>query len=95
MSGNTYRPDVNKVQKLVSKGASIILNDIEKYNSNLLKIANELQNLTNGRCQGNLYFSNGKPQKLLDLILICTMFLQFILKERKFGIYMKILRISN
>ena len=57
ISGNTNRPNVNKVQKLVSKGASIILNDIEKYNSNLLKIADELQTLTNGRCQGNLYFS--------------------------------------
>ena len=57
ISGNNNRPDVDKVQKLVSKGASIILNDIEKYNSNLLKISNELQNLTQGRCQGNLYFS--------------------------------------
>jgi hypothetical protein len=57
VSGNNYRPNVDKVQKLVSKGASIILNDIEKYNSGLLKIATELQKLTNGRCQGNLYFS--------------------------------------
>ena len=57
VTGNTNRPDVNKVQKLVSKGASIILNDIEKYNSGLLKIADELQKLTQGRCQGNLYFS--------------------------------------
>ena len=57
ITGNTNRPDVNKVQKLVSKGASIILNDIEKYNSNLLMIADELQKLTQGRCQGNLYFS--------------------------------------
>ena len=57
VTGNTNRPNVNMVQKLVSKGASIILNDIEKYNSNLLKIADELQKLTQGRCQGNLYFS--------------------------------------
>ena len=57
VTGNTNRPNVNKVQKLVSKGASIILNDIEKYNSNLLMIADELQKLTQGRCQGNLYFS--------------------------------------
>lgn len=57
ITGNTNRPDVTKVQKLVSKGASIILNDIEKYNSNLLMIADQLQKLTQGRCQGNLYFS--------------------------------------
>ena len=42
VSGNNFRPNVDKVQKLVSKGASIILNDIEKYNSGLLKIAADL-----------------------------------------------------
>ena len=57
VTGNNNRPDVNKVQRLVSKGASIILNDIEKLNSKLLQISNELQKLTQGRCQGNLYFS--------------------------------------
>ncbi len=57
ITGSNNRPDVDKVQRLVSKGASIILNDIEKYNTNLLKISNELQRLTQGRCQGNLYFS--------------------------------------
>ncbi len=57
VTGSNNRPDVNKVQGLVSKGASIILNDIEKYNSKLLKISDKLQKITNGRCQGNLYFS--------------------------------------
>jgi len=56
-NGQNYRPDVNKVQDLVSRGASIILNDIQKHNLNLLKFADDLQKLTNGRCQGNLYFS--------------------------------------
>ena len=57
ITGSNNRPDVDKVQRLVSKGASIILNDIEKYNTKLLKISDELQKLTQGRCQGNLYFS--------------------------------------
>ena len=57
VTGSNNRPDVDKVQILVSKGASIILNDIEKYNTKLLKISDELQRLTQGRCQGNLYFS--------------------------------------
>ena len=39
MSGNILRPEINKVQYLVSKGASIILNDIERYNSDLSSIA--------------------------------------------------------
>ena len=29
VTGNNIRPDVDKVQRLVSKGASIILNDID------------------------------------------------------------------
>ena len=60
--GQNYRPDVNKVQNLVSRGASIILNDIQKHNLNLLKFVDELQKLTNGRCQGNLYFSMASHQ---------------------------------
>ena len=62
INGQNYRPDVNKVQSLVSRGASIILNDIQKHNLNLLKFVDELQKLTNGRCQGNLYFSMASHQ---------------------------------
>ena len=60
--GNNYRPDVNKVENLVARGASIILNEIEKHNKNLLKVSDELQKITNGRCQGNLYFSMASHQ---------------------------------
>ena len=62
INGQNYRPDVNKVQSLVSRGASIILNDIQKHNLNLLKFVDDLQKLTNGRCQGNLYFSMASHQ---------------------------------
>ena len=55
--GEVWRPDINKVQNWIAKGCSIILNDISGINSGLIKITNELQSLTNGRCQGNLYFS--------------------------------------
>ena len=34
----------------------MILNNIDKANSGLINIPNQLQDLTNGRCQGNLYF---------------------------------------
>ena len=55
--GQFYRPDVNKVENWISNGASIILNDINSLNSSLMNISNQLQELTNGRCQANLYFS--------------------------------------
>ena len=56
-AGQFLRPDVSKVEKWISTGASIILNDINRFNSGLLNISNELQELTNGKCQANLYFS--------------------------------------
>jgi len=62
INGQNYRPDVTKVQKLVSRGASIILNDIQKHNTHILQFVSELQKLTNGRCQGNLYFSMASHQ---------------------------------
>ena len=64
MSGNILRPEINKVQYLVSKGASIILNDIERYNPDLSSIASFFQKITQGRCQGNLYFSMESHQAL-------------------------------
>ena len=57
ITGNNLRPDPKNVQKLVSKGASIILNDIEKHTPELSGLANIFQLNTQGRCQGNLYFS--------------------------------------
>ena len=55
--GNFLRPDVEKVQSWISRGASIVLSDINRINSGIMNISNQLQDLTNGRCQGNLYFS--------------------------------------
>ena len=62
--GQFRRPDVNKVESLISKGASIILNDINRLNSDLINVTKELQELTNGKCQANLYFSMKSQQAL-------------------------------
>jgi len=56
-STNVLRPDVDKVQNLISRGSSIVLSEIEKLNSKLYDIVEEIQGFTNGKCQGNLYFS--------------------------------------
>ena len=50
ISGYVLRPDVNMVQDWISRGASIILNEIDKTNSALINLADELQNFTQGRC---------------------------------------------
>ena len=56
-SSNMLRPDVDKVQNLISRGSSLVLSEIEKLNNKLYSLVEELQDLTNGKCQGNLYFS--------------------------------------
>ena len=61
-SGNILRPDVDMVQDWLSRGASIVLNEIDKTSTALINLASEFQNLTQGRCQGNLYFSMDSRQ---------------------------------
>ena len=56
-STEILRPDVDKVQNWISKGSSLVLTEIDKLTNRLNNIIRELQNLTNGKCQGNLYFS--------------------------------------
>ena len=56
-AGSFLRPDVDKVQSWISRGSSIVLNEIDSMNTGLMSVASELQSLTGGRCQGNLYFS--------------------------------------
>ena len=56
-STEVLRPDVDKVQNWISKGSSLVLTEIDKLTNRLNNIVRELQDLTNGKCQGNLYFS--------------------------------------
>ena len=55
-AGTFLRPDTEKVQNWVSKGASIILNDVNTVNSGIINISNELQNLTNEGVKGTYIF---------------------------------------
>ena len=45
-SGNILRPDIDMVQDWLSRGASIILNEIDKTSTALINLASEFQNLT-------------------------------------------------
>jgi ribosomal protein L16 Arg81 hydroxylase len=56
-STEILRPDVDKVQNWISKGSSLVLTEIDKLTNRFNNIVKELQDLTNGKCQGNLYFS--------------------------------------
>ena len=50
-------PDPVKVENYLKKGASLVLNDLVYLSKEIEKLANDLQSITNGRCQANLYFS--------------------------------------
>ena len=50
-------PDPFKVQNYIRKGASLVLDDLVYFSKEIEKLANDLQSITNGRCQANLYFS--------------------------------------
>ena len=56
-STEILRSDVDKVQNWISKGSLLVLTEIDKLTNKLNNIVRELQDLTNGKCQDNLYFS--------------------------------------
>ncbi len=62
LGGEALRPDPDKVQDWIGKGASVILNDIDALSPGVRQFANELQEATGGRSQANLYFSMSQHQ---------------------------------
>ena len=50
-------PDPIKVENYIRKGASLVLNDLVYLSKQIEGLASDLQIITNGRCQANLYFS--------------------------------------
>ncbi len=50
-------PDPIKVENYIKKGASLVLNDLVYFSEEIETLASDLQIITNGRCQANLYFS--------------------------------------
>ena len=50
-------PDPIKVENYLRRGASLVLNDLIYFSNEIEKLASDLQSITNGRCQANLYFS--------------------------------------
>lgn len=61
-NGPALRPDPDKVQDWIARGASVILNDIDALAPGVRQVANALQEATGGRSQANLYFSMSQRQ---------------------------------
>ncbi|MFV2091964.1 MAG: JmjC domain-containing protein [Hyphomicrobiales bacterium] len=54
---NQQRPDPDKVQGWIRRGASMVLNDIDELAPGIKAVASELERVTGGHNQANLYFS--------------------------------------
>lgn len=50
-------PDPLIVEKFIKKGASLVLNNLNYLSDNIKNLTLDLQKITNGKCQANLYFS--------------------------------------
>ncbi len=50
-------PDPLIVEKYIKKGASLVLNNLNYLSDNIKNLTLDLQRITNGKCQANLYFS--------------------------------------
>ena len=85
---DVLRPDMDKVQNWISKGSSLVLTEVEKITNRLHNIVKELQDITNGKCQGNLYFSMQSRQAFGPHCDDHDVF-AIHFEGEKFGIFMK------
>lgn len=61
-SAGGLRPDPEKIQSWIRRGASIVLNDIDELSPEVKSIARTLEEATGGLTQANLYFSMRQRQ---------------------------------
>jgi len=60
--GEAQRPDPAKVQALIRRGASVVLNGLETLTPEIRALCNALREMTGGWVQANLYFSMRERQ---------------------------------
>ena len=60
--GQVLRPDPDKVQKLLKRGATLIANDIDHLSADLTAFSQALEQALGGKVQGNLYLSSRRRQ---------------------------------
>jgi len=56
------RPDPEKVQSWIRRGATVVLNDIDELSPQIKSVAKALEDVTGGLTQSNLYFSMRQRQ---------------------------------
>jgi ribosomal protein L16 Arg81 hydroxylase len=60
--GQVLRPDPNKVQDFLRRGATLVANDIDHLSTGLTAFAETMERTLGGKVQGNLYLSSRRRQ---------------------------------
>ncbi len=60
--GRVLRPDPDKVQELLRRGATLVANDIDHLSHGLTAFAQAMEQALGGKVQGNLYLSSRRRQ---------------------------------
>ena len=60
--GQVMRPDPDKVQEYLRRGATLIANDIDHLNAGMTAFADAMEQALGGKVQGNLYLSSRRRQ---------------------------------
>jgi bifunctional lysine-specific demethylase and histidyl-hydroxylase MINA len=60
--GQVMRPDPDKVQEYLRRGATLIANDIDHLNAGMTAFAHAMEQTLGGMVQGNLYLSSRRRQ---------------------------------
>ncbi len=60
--GQVLRPDPDKVQAYLRRGATLVANDIDHLNPGLTAFAHRMEEALQGKVQGNLYLSSRRRQ---------------------------------
>jgi ribosomal protein L16 Arg81 hydroxylase len=60
--GQVLRPDPDKVQSLLKRGATLVANDIDHLSAGLTAFSQAMEQALGGKVQGNLYLSSRRRQ---------------------------------
>ena len=80
-------PDPKIVERFIKKGASLVLNNLNYLTDNIKKLSLDLQKITNGKCQANLYFSMQSHQAFVPHFDTHDVFALHCQGEKMWNIY--------
>lgn len=85
--GQVMRPDPVKVQELLAKGATLVLNDIDQLTAGLSSFSRIMEEALGGKVQANLYLSSKRRQGFRVHYDTHDVFAVHCMGEKTWGVY--------